>query len=71
MITKLNEQKLKCDVKDCKNLASFSFPSKGRVGKFFLCEQCLQNIVQEVSKSTTPKSPKNTIKRIIESKEDY
>ncbi len=71
MITKLNEQKLKCDVKDCKNSASFSIPSKGRVGKFFFCKQCLQNLVQEVSKATTPQSPKNTIKRIIESKEDY
>lgn len=70
MLTKLNQQKLKCDVKDCKNLASYALPSKGKVGKFFLCKQCLESVVQQVVKSTTPKSPKNTIKKIIESKEE-
>lgn len=70
MITRLTEQKLKCDVKDCKNFADYALPSKGRVGKFFLCKHCLEKIAQEVAKAHTPKSPKNTIKKIIESKEE-
>ncbi len=71
MLTKLSEQKLKCDVKDCKNFAVYALPSKGRPGRFFLCKQCLESVVKQVNKSTTPKSPKNTIKKIIESKEEY
>jgi hypothetical protein len=70
MITKLTEEKIKCDMKDCKNMASFSLPSKGKVGRYFLCKDCLEKLVEEVMAVRTPKSPKNTIKKIIDNKEN-
>ena len=69
MITKLNVEKVTCDVKDCKNIASFCLPSKGKAGRFFVCADCLEKIVKEAMAARTPKSPKNTIKKIIENKE--
>ncbi len=65
MINKTTEQ-TKCDVKDCKNMAYCYIPAKGRVGKFFLCKQCFDKLCGDVLKNVTPKSPKNTIKKIID-----
>ncbi|MCM1289958.1 MAG: hypothetical protein NC132_04595 [Corallococcus sp.] len=61
--------KTKCDVTDCKNLAECYVAAKGKIGKFFLCADCLQKIATEASLLRPPKSPKNTIKKIIEQKE--
>lgn len=69
MITKISAQKVRCDVKDCKNSAEFCLPSKGKVGKFFLCRNCLDKLVGQAMAFRTPKSPKNTIKKIIDEKE--
>ncbi len=63
------ETKTKCDVKDCKNNASFFVPSKARNGKFFLCKSCYENIVEQAMKARTPRSPKNAIKKAIDKKE--
>ena len=67
MIIKTTEE-TKCDVKDCKNTAHCYVPAKGRVGKFFLCKQCFDALANEVLRTVTPKSPKNTIKKIIDKK---
>ena len=67
MIIKTTE-KTKCDVRDCKNTAHCYVPAKGRVGKFFLCKQCFDALASEVLRTVTPKSPKNTIKKIIDKK---
>lgn len=67
MITKTAD-KTKCDVKDCKNLAVYYIPAKGRTGKFFLCSDCFKKLCSEVLRTVTPKSPKNTIKKIIDKK---
>ncbi len=69
MITKISQQKVRCDVKDCKYAAEFCLPSKGKVGKFFLCRNCLDKLVGQAMAFRTPKSPKNTIKKIIDEKE--
>lgn len=68
LVTK-TEAKVKCDLRDCKNDASYCVFGKGRIGRFYLCKQCLDDIVANVVKSRTPKSPKNTIKKIIDEKE--
>ena len=68
MITQTSE-KTKCDVKDCKNMAGFYIPAKGRVGKFFLCKECCEKLCNFAIERRTPKSPKSAIKRIIEQKE--
>ncbi len=61
--------KTKCDVKDCKNMAEFYIPSKGKVGKFFLCKDCCEKLCKCALEKHTPKSPKSTIKRMIDKKE--
>lgn len=60
--------KTKCDVRDCKNDAEFSFPIKGRAGRCFLCSKCLTELTFEGKAHTIPKSPKNTIKKKMELK---
>lgn len=61
--------KTKCDIKDCKNNAEFYLLAKGRSGKFFLCKDCLEKLYKSLLTHRTPKSPKNTIKKIIDEKE--
>lgn len=61
-------EKTKCDVKDCKNNATCYIPVKGRVGKTFLCDECRDKLYKEAVSARTPKSPKNTIKKIIDKK---
>ena len=62
--------KIKCDVRDCKNDASYFFATKGRNGKFFLCAKCLAELSAQGQAVTNrvPKSPKNTIKKQMERK---
>lgn len=68
MITKTTI-KTKCDVADCRNLATCYVVAKGKSGKFFLCSDCLNKIVAEASERHPPKSPKNAIRKMIEQKE--
>ncbi len=57
-----------CDVKNCKNMASFSFDSKGRMGKVYLCQECLEKIASESMQMSVPKSVRNSIKRKMDEK---
>ena len=61
-------EKTKCDVRDCKNMARWYIPTKGKVGKMFLCDDCCGKLYKQAIAMATPKSPKNTIKRIIDKK---
>lgn len=63
-------EKTKCDVQNCKNLAVRYLPVKGKPSKIFLCQECLDRLYQEITAARTPKSPKNTIKKIIDRKEE-
>ena len=58
--------KTKCDVKDCKNPAEFAFETKGRQGRCYLCEACLEQLLNEGRKLRVPKSPKNAIKKQLD-----
>ena len=60
--------KIKCDVKDCKNDATYFFATKGRVGKCFLCSHCLAELTAQGKTFSVPKSPKNAIKKQMERK---
>lgn len=62
MINKLIS-KVKCDVKNCKNNADYHFEIKGKSGKFFICNKCVEQLCAEVTARRIPKSPANTIKR--------
>jgi len=68
MLTKTNV-KIKCDVADCRNLATCFVAAKGKSGKFFLCDECLKKIATDPNLRHPPKSPKNAIKKMIEQKE--
>ena len=61
-------EKTKCDVRDCRNLASYYLPIKGKVGKLFLCKECCDKLYKQAISMRTPKSPKNTIKKLIDKK---
>jgi hypothetical protein len=58
-----NAYKVACDRGSCKNIAAYAIRAKGfgRGAKFYLCEDCLHMLYDEVRKMTTPKSPKNVI----------
>ena len=60
--------KTQCDVRDCKQEAEFSFATKGRVGKCFLCRKCLAELTAQAKTLSVPKSPTNTIKKKMELK---
>ncbi len=60
--------KIKCDVHGCYNDALYTFPHKTRSGKFFICKECLKKLYYDSAVIFTPKSPKNTIKKIIDEK---
>lgn len=62
--------KQKCDVYNCKNDAEVFFAVKGRLGRCYLCRDCLNKLTAEVLDKTVPKSPKNTIKRLAENREN-
>lgn len=62
------KNKTKCDVKDCKNDAAYFFPTKGRVGKCFICAKCLEALTAQERALRVPKSPKNAIKKQLERK---
>lgn len=67
MLTQMTS-KTKCDVRDCKNDAEFSYAIKGRAGKCFLCSKCLAELAKQARTVTVPQSPKNTIKKKMEQK---
>lgn len=61
--------KQKCDVHNCKNDAQVFFAVKGRFGRCYLCRDCLNKLASEAVAASTPKSPKNTIKRLADTRE--
>lgn len=61
--------KIKCDVHGCMNDADYTFPHKTRSGKFFICKNCLKQLYAESAVLFTPKSPQNTIKKMIDKRE--
>ena len=61
--------KQKCDAYNCKNDAAVFFAVKGRSGRCYLCADCMQALANDVLSVVTPKSPKNTIKRISDKRE--
>lgn len=61
-----NQYDVNCDVRSCTNKAQFLFETKGRLGRFYICQQCLEKLVKGYNKRTTPKSPKNVIKKALD-----
>ena len=60
--------KTKCDVRDCKNDATYFIATKGLLGRCYVCAKCLEELCAQGRTVTTPKSPKNAIKKQMERK---
>ena len=60
--------RIKCDVRDCKNMAEYAFETKGRQGRCYLCKNCYEQMLDEGRKLRVPKSPQNTIKKKLDKK---
>lgn len=61
-----NKYNVNCDIRDCSNKAEYLFVTKGRLGRFFICSHCLAELTSQFRQRTTPKSPKNVIKKALD-----
>ncbi len=62
-----NKYNVNCDMHCCTNKAEYYFETKGRLGRFFVCKDCMATLLADYKQRTTPKSPKNAIKKAIDS----
>lgn len=62
--------KVSCDIRNCKNNASYIVPTKGRVGKLYICDSCMRDLLDEFRTAVVPKSPKNAIKKAMDKNKD-
>ncbi len=61
-----NQYNVNCDMHNCNNKADYFFDTKGRLGRFFVCAQCMDVLLADYKKRNTPKSPKNAIKKAMD-----
>lgn len=62
--------KVTCDVRNCRNIAQYTLPAKGRMGHFYICGDCLETISKEVAAKRVPKSPTNAVKKALNRKSE-
>ena len=57
------QHKVKCDFYGCKNLAKYSFSTKGLIKKdLCFCEDCLKGMYEALAKLQTPKGIESPFK---------
>ncbi|MBO5772493.1 MAG: hypothetical protein J6R37_01665 [Clostridia bacterium] len=64
MITK-STYKTTCDVKNCRNIAEYCFETKGKMGKTYLCRECLEKIIRFGVENKKVKSVVNAVKKAM------
>ncbi len=69
MISQINT-KVSCDMPDCRNKATYAVPLKGRGAALYLCAECVDALCNTLNSVRVPKSPKNQIKKILDSKKN-
>ncbi len=69
MVSQINT-KVSCDMVGCKNKAVYAVPLKGRGSALYLCAECLDKLGRAFNAVRVPKSPKNTIRKAMENREE-
>lgn len=64
--------KVKCDIPNCKNVASIKIEKEGffRNSGLFLCKDCMEELYKQLAKKLTPKSPSNMLNKKIKLKKE-
>ena len=59
--------KVRCDMPNCKNIASYKIEKEGffRGSGFFVCKDCMEEMYKLFATKITPKSPNNMLNRKI------
>lgn len=57
--------KIKCEMPNCKQLASIKIEKSGflKFSGLYLCKDCLNELYQELAKRIVPKSPDNMLNK--------
>lgn len=64
--------KIRCDVPNCKNFASYKLTKTGflKNAGLFLCKDCIKEIYETLGMHIVPKSPSNMLNKKISTKKD-
>ena len=65
-------RKIKCDMPNCKKMATIKIEKEGffKGMGIFLCKDCMEEIYNELAKRITPKSPSNMLNKKIKLKKE-
>jgi len=64
--------KVRCDMPNCKNMATVKVEKEGffrNVG-LFLCKECMEDLYKNLAQRLTPKSPSNMLNKKIKIKKE-
>lgn len=59
------KNKVRCDMPNCKNMASIKIKKEGFLSfaGLYLCNECMENMYTELAKRIVPKSPVNVFNK--------
>lgn len=71
MIIKDAIRRIKCEMPNCKNIASIKIEKEGffRSAGIHICDECVEELYKALSQRVVPKSPNNMLNKKIISKE--
>lgn len=72
MIIKDVPSRVKCDMPNCKNIATIKVEKEGffKGMGLFLCKDCMESMYKEFAQRITPKSPNNMLNKKIKLKKE-
>ena len=64
--------KIRCDVPNCKSMASYKLVKPGflKNAGLFLCKECLKDVYETLGMHIVPKSPSNMLNKKISNKKE-
>ena len=65
-------RKVKCDMPNCKKMASVKIEKEGffKAMGIFLCKECMEDLYKQIAQKITPKSPNNMLNKKIKLKKE-